>query len=177
MFQIEKSHTHTSIEVQRAAASETGVEAVAFARDNVLNMLTELVESMEVVCSKNVFAQLSTQEIQEAVTSWYELAYTSLRSVQDILRRLPTGSVPTGSAGPAARQKVDAGTLGMTEREYQLAILLAHSMSLKDIAHYWGVSEKTVRNHLANVSRKLNCQDRVQIVLYALRAGWVELGP
>jgi len=48
---------------------------------------------------------------------------------------------------------------------------------LKDIAHYWGVSEKTVRNHLANVSRKLNCQDRVQIVLYALRAGWVELEP
>ncbi|BCL81363.1 response regulator transcription factor [Ktedonobacteria bacterium brp13] len=172
MFQIEKSHTHTSIEVQRAAASETGAEIVAFSRDNVLNMLTELVESMEVVCSRNVFAQLSTQEIQEAVTSWYELAYTSLRSIQDILRHLPTGSAP---AGPAARKKVDAGALGMTEREYQLATLLAHSMSLKDIAHYWGVSEKTVRNHLANVSRKLNCQDRVQIVLYALRAGWVEL--
>jgi DNA-binding NarL/FixJ family response regulator len=102
-------------------------------------MLTELVESMEVVCSRNVFAQLSTQEIQEAVTSWYELAYTSLRSVQDILRRLPTGSAP---ASPAVRKKVDAGALGMTEREYQLATLLAHSMSLKDIAHYWGVSRR-----------------------------------
>ena len=169
MFQIEKSYTHTSIEVQRVAGSETGAEAVACSRDSVLNMLPELVESMEVVCSRNVFAQLSTQEIQEAVTSWYELAYTSLRSVQDILRHLP--------AGPAVRKKVDAGALGMTEREYQLATLLAHSMSLKDIAHYWGVSEKTVRNHLANVSRKLNCQDRVQIVLYALRAGWVELEP
>jgi Response regulator containing a CheY-like receiver domain and an HTH DNA-binding domain len=181
MFHVEKFRT------DKAEESGGGPSA----RENVVNMLTELVESMEVVCAQNVFAQLSAQEVQEAVTSWYELAYTSLQGVQELLRRLPSyrgSAVPSSlAAGVADRavpqvvlrsasdKKIAASALGMTAREYELTLLLARSMSLKDIARQWGVCEKTVRNHLTNVSRKLHCQDRVQIVLYALRAGWIEL--
>ena len=37
------------------------------------------------------------------------------------------------------------------------------------------ISEKTVKNHIANIFSKLQVNDRTQAVLYALRKGLVTL--
>ncbi|MED4853849.1 LuxR C-terminal-related transcriptional regulator, partial [Caldifermentibacillus hisashii] len=37
------------------------------------------------------------------------------------------------------------------------------------------ISEKTVKNHVSNILQKMNCNDRTQAVVEAIKRGWVEV--
>jgi DNA-binding NarL/FixJ family response regulator len=63
---------------------------------------------------------------------------------------------------------------GLTEREIEVLRLLARGLANKQIAYRLRVSEKTVRNHISNMYRKLGISDRTQAVLYAVRTGLIE---
>ena len=63
---------------------------------------------------------------------------------------------------------------GLTEREVEILRLLAQGLVNKQIAYRLRVSDKTIRNHISNVYRKLGISDRTQAVLYAVRKGLVE---
>jgi len=63
---------------------------------------------------------------------------------------------------------------GLTEREVEILRLLAQGLANKQIAYRLRVSDKTIRNHISNVYRKLGISDRTQAVLYAVRKGLVE---
>ncbi len=62
---------------------------------------------------------------------------------------------------------------GLTPRELQMVAMIARGMVAKEIAHELHISEKTVRNHISNIYRKLGIFDRSQAVLYAIRKGLV----
>jgi DNA-binding NarL/FixJ family response regulator len=53
--------------------------------------------------------------------------------------------------------------------------LIAKGMLAKEIARALAVSEKTVRNHISNIYRKLDIYDRSQAVIYAMKNGLVDL--
>lgn len=74
-------------------------------------------------------------------------------------------------------ESVDAGQVddGLTAREREMVILVARGMVVKEIAHALRVSEKTVRNHMRNIYRKLAVYDRSQLVIYALKKGLVDI--
>jgi len=63
----------------------------------------------------------------------------------------------------------------LSNREMEILHLVAHANSNKQIAATLGLSEQTIKNHLNRVQRKLGVHDRTQIVLYALRKGWITL--
>ena len=50
-------------------------------------------------------------------------------------------------------------------------------LSNEEIAANLIISEKTVKNHIANIFSKLQVNDRTQAVLYALRKGLVTISP
>jgi DNA-binding NarL/FixJ family response regulator len=60
---------------------------------------------------------------------------------------------------------------GLTQRELQIVAMIARGLVAKEIAHEIRISEKTVRNHISNIYRKLGIFDRSQVVLYAIRKG------
>jgi len=62
---------------------------------------------------------------------------------------------------------------GLTNRELQVVSMVARGLVAKEIAHKLRISEKTVRNHISNIYRKLGIFDRSQAVLYAIRKGLV----
>lgn len=62
---------------------------------------------------------------------------------------------------------------GLTPRELQMLAMIARGFMAKEIAHELKVSEKTVRNHISNIYRKLGIFDRSQAVLYAIKKGLV----
>ncbi len=64
---------------------------------------------------------------------------------------------------------------GLTPRECELLILIARGMVVKEIAHALKISEKTVRNHISSMYRKLAVYDRSQLVIYALKKGLVNI--
>ncbi|HWR09568.1 response regulator transcription factor [Sporomusa sp.] len=57
----------------------------------------------------------------------------------------------------------------LTYREVEVLQLIGHGMSNQEIAQKLFLSEKTVKNHLTNIFRKVNVVDRTQAVLYAIR--------
>jgi len=62
----------------------------------------------------------------------------------------------------------------LTRRELDVIRLLVQGKSNKDMAEVMFISEKTVKNHLTSIFRKLNVRDRTQAVLYALKHNLVK---
>ncbi len=57
----------------------------------------------------------------------------------------------------------------LTSREMDVLSCIAKGYSNQDIAKALCVSEKTVKNHLTNIFRKLNVTDRTQALVYVLK--------
>jgi DNA-binding NarL/FixJ family response regulator len=68
-------------------------------------------------------------------------------------------------------------TLPLSAREIEVLDCVAQGLSNKEIADELYVTEQTVKNHMTSVLRKLDVNDRVQAVLFAVKNGWIEIGP
>ena len=64
---------------------------------------------------------------------------------------------------------------GLTKREMEVLKLIAEGMYNKEIAEKLMISEKTVKNHVSNIFRKINVSDRTQAAVYAIKNGFVEI--
>ncbi|MDD4802553.1 MAG: response regulator transcription factor [Syntrophomonas sp.] len=63
----------------------------------------------------------------------------------------------------------------LTRREKDVLTLLVKGSSNKNIAEIMFISEKTVKNHLTSIFRKLGVKDRTQAAVYALKTNIVEV--
>jgi two-component system response regulator DegU len=62
----------------------------------------------------------------------------------------------------------------LTERELEIVTAFARGRGNKQVARELSISEKTVRNHVSNIYKKLHVYDRTQAVLYAIREGLID---
>ena len=80
--------------------------------------------------------------------------------------------------GGERRTRADAPTppesLPLTAREREVVTALARGESNREISCSLYISENTVRNHIANIYKKLHINDRAQAALYAVRRGMVD---
>lgn len=65
------------------------------------------------------------------------------------------------------KDKSDENSL--TSREIEVLELIAEGMINKEIAKQLYISEKTVKNHVSNIFKKLNVSDRTQAAIYAFK--------
>ncbi|NLL69729.1 MAG: response regulator transcription factor [Epulopiscium sp.] len=79
------------------------------------------------------------------------------------------------------KQKTDliettAGEMeGLTKRELEVLTLIAEGLLNKEIGYELCISEKTVKNHVSNIFRKLNVNDRTQAAVYAIKNNIIQL--
>jgi DNA-binding CsgD family transcriptional regulator len=64
---------------------------------------------------------------------------------------------------------------GLTARESEILVLIARGMLAKEISRTLEISEKTVRNHISSIYRKLKIYDRSQLAIYAVRRGLIAI--
>ena len=57
----------------------------------------------------------------------------------------------------------------LTKREYEVLLLIAEGLNNKDIGTRLFISEKTVKNHVSNILKKLELNDRVQAAIFAYK--------
>ncbi|MDQ4063337.1 MAG: response regulator transcription factor [Actinomycetota bacterium] len=62
----------------------------------------------------------------------------------------------------------------LSSRELDVLRAIARGKGNKQVAKELRISDKTVRNHVSNIYKKLHIYDRTQAVLYALREGLIE---
>lgn len=58
--------------------------------------------------------------------------------------------------------------LSLTTRELEILNYIVEGMSNKEIAHALYISEKTVKNHITSLLRKLEVEDRTQAAVFAV---------
>jgi DNA-binding NarL/FixJ family response regulator len=63
----------------------------------------------------------------------------------------------------------------LTEREQEVLEWLSQGLSNRRIAEQLGISEHTVKFHIAAIYGKLNASSRTEAVNHALRRGWLRL--
>ena len=109
-----------------------------------------LVEALEAGACGYVLKNWSLSElfdmINASVKGQIRLEY---RTVRKILRDF-------------SRKNREMGNEILTKREIEILRLVANGYSNKEISKKLNVSEYTVKNHLANIYRKLDCRGRVQ---------------
>lgn len=57
----------------------------------------------------------------------------------------------------------------LTKREYEVIRLISRGYNNKEIAVELFISEKTVKNHVSNIFKKIKVTDRTQAALYAIK--------
>jgi DNA-binding NarL/FixJ family response regulator len=57
----------------------------------------------------------------------------------------------------------------LTVREKEVVKYIAEGMSNGEISQKLGISDKTVKNHVSSILRKLNLMDRTQVAVYAIK--------
>lgn len=57
----------------------------------------------------------------------------------------------------------------LTRRELEVLKLVAQGINNKEISETLFISEKTVKNHISSIFKKLNVNDRTQAALYAIK--------
>lgn len=69
------------------------------------------------------------------------------------------------------KDKIDS----LTGREIEVLIQVANGMFNKEIANTLNISERTVKNHVSNIFKKINASDRTQAAVFAIRNGLVDV--
>ncbi len=80
---------------------------------------------------------------------------------------LATELVRAYKKGPEDDQMTKKDNL--TRREFEVLLLIADGNNNKEIAEKLFISEKTVKNHVSNIFKKIHVNDRTQAAIYAIR--------
>ena len=98
----------------------------------------------------------------------------------DALRALRQMDVTRTAAGPAGESQGNASrgellTESLTARERDVLVLVADGLPNRSIAHELGISEHTVKFHLASIFGKLGASSRVEAVRRGLELGLIDI--
>lgn len=63
----------------------------------------------------------------------------------------------------------------LSAREHEAALLVAQGLSNEQIAERMEISLSTMEKHMLHIFDKLGVESRVQLTLYVLKSGWIQL--
>ncbi|MEB2640093.1 response regulator transcription factor [Bacillus sp. DAG6] len=111
----------------------------------------------------------------EAGATSYLLKTSRASDIADAVRATYDGETVlepkvTGKMMSRMRQKKEQPLHDdLTEREFEILLLIAEGKSNQEIADELFIVLKTVKTHVSNILNKLNVSDRTQAVIYAFR--------
>jgi len=122
----------------------------------------QIVEALQLgargVVLKDSATQLLLKSIQTVMSGEYWVGRESVSNLVQYLRSM------VQSSGEEARQK----KFGLTPRELEIVSAVVAGYANKEIAHYFKISEDTVKHHLSNIFDKLGVSTRLELALFAV---------
>ena len=130
----------------------------------VHNEIEYLLRAVDIGIDGYVLKDSDAHELIRAVTSVYE----GDKFIQPSL-------IPLLNSKLIARN-LDAERLEqLSKREIEVLKLVAVGMFNKKIGVELGISERTVKNHLSSIFKKIDSSDRTQAAVFAIRNGLVDI--
>lgn len=151
-----------------------GIETLAEIRKNNINvkviMLTihnereYLIKAVELGCDGYILKESDSDELKNAIYNVYE----GKRYIQPNMTPMLNSYLPS-------KAEDDKKLVGLTKREIQVLKLVAEGMFNRDIAERLEISERTVKNHIANILKKIQVSDRTQAAVFAIKNNLTEI--
>lgn len=151
-----------------------GIETLAEIRKNDIDvkiiMLTihnereYLIKSVELGCDGYILKESDSDELKNAIYNVYEGK-----------RYIQPNMTPMLNSYLASKADDDKKLVGLTKREVQVLKLVAEGMFNRDIAERLEISERTVKNHIANIFKKIQVSDRTQAAVFAIKNNLTEI--
>lgn len=88
---------------------------------------------------------------------------------------LPSSLVPIMNSKKLQKNVDNEKIDSLTKRELEVLKLLAVGMYNKEVAQNLAISERTVKNHVSNIFKKLEVTDRTQAAVFAIRNNLIKL--
>lgn len=153
--------THTNWPDVVADAVQRGVVVVVLTAVPDANEMNQALNSGALCYCPAVADERTIQAVKVAASQdsiWVPAVY--LRQMTGTVARLLGGNPPTSRYEQ----------LGLTAREAGVVTLLIDGLSNQDIAARLFITERTVKEHLTNIFKKLDVKDRLQLALLVLKS-------
>lgn len=83
--------------------------------------------------------------------------------------------IPSLNSRMIEKNKDDVKIDSLTNRELEVLKLLSYGMFNKEIAEKLSISERTVKNHVSNIFKKIDVTDRTQAAVFAIRNNLIQI--
>lgn len=137
---------------------------VKFLMLTVHNEMEYLLDSLDSGCDGYILKDSDSSELITAIKS----VYNGIKYIQPSL-------VPSLNARLIKRESDSDKAKDVTKREKQILISIAQGKSNKDIADSFDISERTVKNHITSLFKKIGVSDRTQAAVFAIRNNYIDL--
>lgn len=128
------------------------------------NEVEYLLKAVDIGCNGYVLKDSDSAMLKKAITS-----------VNDGDSFIQPDLIPILNAGLVNRDSTTSSLEGLTKREIEVLKLLAEGLFNKEIAYKLNISERTVKNHVSNIFKKINASDRTQAAVFAIRNNLIDL--
>lgn len=99
----------------------------------------------------------------------------AIRAIMDGETYIQPSLIPALNAKRMERNEDEEKIDSLTRRELEVLKLLAIGMYNKEIAEKLEISERTVKNHVSNIFKKLEVTDRTQAAVFAIRNNLIKV--
>ncbi|MDK2807640.1 MAG: hypothetical protein PWP24_373 [Clostridiales bacterium] len=127
------------------------------------NEIEYLLKAVDLGVDGYVLKDSNSSLLKEAITAVYEGRTYIQPSLAPILR---------DKKNTIEKGKREAN---LTKRELQVIELLGEGLYNKEIAERLFISEKTVKNHVSSIFKKIGVTDRTQAVVYAIKNNIIDV--
>lgn len=153
---------YSGIEVlQRVKEKKMAVRIIML---TIHNEVEYLLKAIDIGCNGYVLKDADSALLKKAIFS----VFNGDTFIQPDL-------IPVLNVGLVDREKIDMKLDGLTKREIEVLKLLAEGLFNKEIAYKLNISERTVKNHVSNIFKKIDASDRTQAAVFAIKNNLVSL--
>lgn len=121
-----------------------------------------LTETMELGALGYVLKDSDSQSLSKAIRDVYKgESYIQPKLAADLVKEY--------NINKAAKTRARRASNELTRREYEVLSLIGEGLNNKKIAENLFISEKTVKNHVSSIFKKINVNDRTKAAIYAFK--------
>ncbi|MDH7480268.1 MAG: response regulator transcription factor, partial [Syntrophomonadaceae bacterium] len=126
----------------------------------------QVIEVIRAGISAYLLKDVDTADLIRAITEVYE--------GRSVVHPRVTGRLFGELTRLSSRRSANSLLERLTSREREVLKLISTGESNRDISERLFISEKTVKNHITSILRKLGAKDRTQAAIIAIKSNLIE---
>lgn len=130
----------------------------------VHNELEYLINAVDIGVEGYIMKDSDSSELKKAI-----------RAVRDGENYIQSSLIPALNNRLLNRDVDREKVASLTNRELEVLVQVANGMFNKEIATNLNISERTVKNHISNIFKKIDVSDRTQAAVFAIKNNIIKL--